>query len=562
MVAFSLAAPAAAQTGATSQRATLSSSLKRPSKAAAGPARAASQTVPRKAAPCKPSLKESSHMPLPPVKGLSKPSLKRSSNTMQVVPTAQAASKKVGSKAKKAARPHKVVPSLQRSSNTVNVDPLRAASKKVVGSQPKAVRPQQVMPSLQRSSNAVQVDPMRAASKKANFQSKRTNLKTKFVKEARRHKRMADRSALECLLKGHCFRKLTHDKRGLKPAKVVTLATEFSGMAGAYLALNDLVPCEHVIASETDSACCRFLKAVAPNLVLHGAAEERTDEDVKKFAAADLVVSTSPCRDYSRAGKEKGMSVARGKLQLEVQRVMGCRTAKAIIIEQTFGITCKKHKGVLKMLADVASKNNYSTRFFKIESNNYGTCQMRKRLYGIFVNNKFKKHAICEPPKFLKTQTLQDILAPRVPVPKPCVLPAKSEQKSLKRQRAIIMNALGKVYKKNGVDPRTMPVAVDIDASEKFATLGVNEVPTLLHARSRGMWVSTLSARLDLREVATCQGFSPDDLSPMLEANVSERQMISMLGDAVTKSAMKAVMAEVLYSIGILPQRAKPGQLE
>ena len=259
--------------------------------------------------------------------------------------------------------------------------------------------------------------------------------------------------------------------------------------------------------------------------------------------------------------KKKGMAVARGKLQLEVQRGMGCRTANAIIIAQTIGITCKKHKGVLKMLADVASKNNYSIRSFLVASKNYDICQMRKRLYGIFVNNKFKKHDICEPPKFLKTQTFQDILAQRVFVPKPCVLPAKSEQKSLRRQRAVIMNALGGVYK-NGVDPRTMSVAVGIGAIEKFARHGVNEMPILLHARGGGMWVSTLLARLDLREMAMCHGFSLDDLSPMLEAHVSERQMSSILGDAVTKSAMKVAMVEVLYSIGISPRRAKPGHLE
>ena len=117
MVAFSLVAPAAAQTGATSQRATLSSSLKRP--AAAGPAGAASAAL-QKVVPQEKALgtpvnggiampvgKKASSSPLPPVKGLSKPSLKRSSNTMQVAPTAQAASKKVGSKAKQAARKHR-----------------------------------------------------------------------------------------------------------------------------------------------------------------------------------------------------------------------------------------------------------------------------------------------------------------------------------------------------------------------------------------------------------------------------------------------------------------------
>eukprot|EP00959_Pyramimonas_sp_CCMP1952_P195705 4092048-Pyramimonas_sp.AAC.1 len=55
----------------------------------------------------------------------------------------------------------------------------------------------------------------------------------------------------------------------------------------------------------------------------------------------------------------------------------------------------------------------------------------------------------------------------------------------------------------NGIDPRTTPVAVDIDAGEKFQVYGVDECKTITRVRGGrgGPWISTYGRRFTTREL-------------------------------------------------------------
>ena len=107
-----------------------------------------------------------------------------------------------------------------------------------------------------------------------------------------------------------------------------------------------------------------------------------------------------------------------------------------------------------------------------------------------------------------------------------------------------------------GVDPLKVPIAIGIDCSMKFKIYGINECRTLTHTRGRsgGPWISTRGRRMTTTELLRLQGFDDGDI-PWAQAGISSSQLGAMLGDAVSLNVIGPVIAEALYSAGVVNEK-------
>ena len=182
----------------------------------------------------------------------------------------------------------------------------------------------------------------------------------------------------------------------------------------------------------------------------------------------------------------------------------------------------------------------------KMDARNFSVPQTRRRLYGVFINSRFQKRPFVQPMPWAYQVRLHQVLQKRLKPKRPGLLPQHE------REHAIVKGVFDKLWKKK-IDARKVPVAIDIDASKKFAAFQVDRVPCMLHSRHRGNYVSTLSERLNLEELAMCQGYTVSDVQRFLAVGVPQGKLVAMLGDAVTKPVMAAVVAHALHAIDLIP---------
>ena len=354
-------------------------------------------------------------------------------------------------------------------------------------------------------------------------------------------------------------RKATTDNGKFKTTspQPTKIATEFSGMGGGFLACNSVVDCHHLVACETDPVFCRVLGGQVHTLFENGC-ETRSEAQLQVYDEADVLITTAPCRDFSQAGKKKGTRSKRGKLIYEVCHHLRRKKLKAIIMENTWSIANKNHKAVLFKIMRVAKEAKWFARFLKLDSRDFGVCQSRKRCYGVFVNLDHKKRDFVPPMLWKRRMTLKKLLSFNTGCQNiPCKLSTHPREKDIQ------MTKFKKLFtnKKTKIDPRVTPVAIDIDASKRFASSGVDVVPCLLHSRCKGPYISTRGDRLNHEEIAMVQGYHYKTELAQHREEVSPGQTISMLGDAVTKSVMASCFLEVLYAIGLLDSRPHAEQI-
>ena len=101
------------------------------------------------------------------------------------------------------------------------------------------------------------------------------------------------------------------------------------------------------------------------------------------------------------------------------------------------------------------------------------------------------------------------------------------------------------------VDPRKIPLLVDVDSSDGYGTWGVNEFRCLLKSHPKGPWNSVTCKRVSIHDMARAQGFDPKALK-WKAAKMTEHQLGQALGNGVTVPVLTALLKQCLIAIGFL----------
>lgn len=116
------------------------------------------------------------------------------------------------------------------------------------------------------------------------------------------------------------------------------------------------------------------------------------DIDEKTLPEADVVIGGFPCQDFSHAGKRKGLEAERGRLYLEMKRVINHVKPMAFVAENVDGIRTSS-KGTDTSALDVILKEfqeiGYQVKYKVLHAADYGVPQTRIRVIIMGLRNDY-----------------------------------------------------------------------------------------------------------------------------------------------------------------------------
>ncbi|MGB3650112.1 MAG: DNA cytosine methyltransferase [Rivularia sp. (in: cyanobacteria)] len=101
----------------------------------------------------------------------------------------------------------------------------------------------------------------------------------------------------------------------------------------------------------------------------------------------DLIVGGVPCQPWSIAGKLKGLNDPRGKLWLDVFRVVELNKPKAFIFENVKGLTEPRNQGSLNYIISNLTTLGYVVKYQVLNSYDFGLPQDRDRIFIVGIRN-------------------------------------------------------------------------------------------------------------------------------------------------------------------------------
>lgn len=109
--------------------------------------------------------------------------------------------------------------------------------------------------------------------------------------------------------------------------------------------------------------------------------------DIPNF---DLLCAGFPCQPFSQVGQKGGLNDERGQLIFEVLRILKDKQPKAFILENVKGLQSISGGKVYQLILDELKKVGYKVQSKILEAKDYGTPQLRKRLFFVGVRNDIK----------------------------------------------------------------------------------------------------------------------------------------------------------------------------
>lgn len=108
-------------------------------------------------------------------------------------------------------------------------------------------------------------------------------------------------------------------------------------------------------------------------------------EDLPEKSDVDVVIGGFPCQDFSLAGKRQGLRVERGRLYLEMKRIIDITKPKVFVAENVKNLLIMEDGLILKTIIDDFKSSGYTVKFHLFHAANYGVPQSRQRviIYGV-----------------------------------------------------------------------------------------------------------------------------------------------------------------------------------
>ncbi|MCV3213982.1 DNA cytosine methyltransferase [Plectonema radiosum NIES-515] len=101
----------------------------------------------------------------------------------------------------------------------------------------------------------------------------------------------------------------------------------------------------------------------------------------------DVLVGGVPCQPWSIAGKMQGLDDPRGKLWLDVFRVVKNNQPKAFIFENVKGLTEPRNRPSLQYIIDNLTASGYVIKYQVLNSSDFGLPQDRDRIFIVGIRN-------------------------------------------------------------------------------------------------------------------------------------------------------------------------------
>ena len=105
------------------------------------------------------------------------------------------------------------------------------------------------------------------------------------------------------------------------------------------------------------------------------------DIESKDIPDFDLLCGGFPCQAFSQVGQRKGMKDDRGVLIFQVIRILKDKQPKAFILENVKGLLSIQEGQIYTLIVENLKQSGYNVYTQVLEAKDYGTPQLRKRLF-------------------------------------------------------------------------------------------------------------------------------------------------------------------------------------
>ena len=257
--------------------------------------------------------------------------------------------------------------------------------------------------------------------------------------------------------------------------------------------------------------------------------------DNNQAPRADLYCAGWPCPSYSKLGKRKGVSDARGMVILHGLSYVASRRPRTLVLEQVSAILEKKHRRVWQFIQKTLRGLKYEFTYEILNTRHFGIPQSRPRLYLVAVCQESLAQPLCMPKPREHHPDLHTFLDKSL---------VGSEKLELPNYEA----KLGaKLWKEGWV--------LDVGASVQFQHPIRNCAPCLIKTRCKqgGYYVPKLNRRLSAVEVGRFQGLPTQVATAMVEASKGfpPRTFEASAGDAMSINVLQSVLRRALESAGL-----------
>lgn len=106
----------------------------------------------------------------------------------------------------------------------------------------------------------------------------------------------------------------------------------------------------------------------------------------------DLLCAGFPCQAFSQVGQRKGLKDERGILIFQVLRILKEKKPKTFILENVKGLLSIQRGEIYNMILNKLNKEGYEVYTKVLDAKDYGTPQLRKRLFFVGIRKDIKVH--------------------------------------------------------------------------------------------------------------------------------------------------------------------------
>ncbi len=250
----------------------------------------------------------------------------------------------------------------------------------------------------------------------------------------------------------------------------------------------------------------------------------------------DLMIGGFPCQSYSIVGLRKGLNDENGKTINGLINILKIKQPKYFILENVKGLISIDNGNSLKLILSELNKVNYNVSWKLLDSINFGTAQMRERVYFVGVrkdlNNNFDWNNI--------DYSTNEIDLSNFLIDDGVILNHKTDktfQKYLNNKYNIGKYDITEILKEN---------YTVIDTRQSDLRIYKNKVPTLRAGRHGILYTKNGKLnKLSSLEALLLQGF-PYELALIGKNTFSETKLLKQAGNAMTVNVIQAIANELL----------------
>lgn len=262
--------------------------------------------------------------------------------------------------------------------------------------------------------------------------------------------------------------------------------------------------------------------------------------DTKQLPDFDLMIAGFPCQTFSVMGQRKGFDDYRGQVIYGLIKILEDKNIKYFLLENVKGLVNHNRGNTLKTILKDLDGAGYKVYWKVLNSIDYGVPQSRERIYLVGIrkdlDKKTFKFPIPKEPKQIEDYLIDDV-----------ELTMFEKQSTFATFQKYLVN-------KYNIDKFTVESLLQnnfdvIDTRQSDLRIYKNKSPTLRTGRHGIIYVKNGKFRkLTGFESLLLQGF-PVELANKTKQVISEIDLLSQAGNAMTVSTIQAIGEELLKSI-------------